>query len=355
MVRNWHKSENPHKRNMPQLSNTGRATALALREAGWTQIAVARRLGVNVRTIKRLEADARTSQPGVVTLRKPGSGKSKKWGEKEKSTIAKLCEDQPGITANQMKLRCPKELGKLSRRTVSRIARVELGLKSCVRAKKPYLTDAKKLDRRNFAAKHQKWSRTKWGQYLFADEAFFWTKHQACGNKVRRPEGMRYDPKYTEAKYKKPQKLLFWAGITRSGKRISGFLDDGAQMNSENFVKLLKKSRVPAFLKKNKLKLLQDRATPHTSAATKSYLNSVGVKGVLLIPGTSPDFNPIENLFSRMKQMLDNRPIRTLAELKSEVKRVWKSLPRSFIASLINSMPNRMKIAAQNGGNPTKY
>jgi transposase len=147
---------------------------------------------------------------------------------------------------------------------------------------------------------------------------------------------------------------MFWAGITRTGRRISKFLEVNENMNSENFVKILKQARVPDFLKRHNLKLLQDRATPHISKPTSNYLKSQGVQ-TLLIPGVSPDFNPVENLFARMKRMLENRQTQTLDQLKSEVKKVWRSLPKSYLITLIESMPNRMKHAMQSNGNPTKY
>ena len=109
-----------------------------------------------------------------------------------------------------------------------------------------------------------------------------------------------------------------------------------------------------ALLRKNKLTLLQDRATPHTSGPTTAFLKSVGVK-TKFIPGTSPDFMPVENLFSRLSQLLENRPTRTLQELKVEVRKAWRSLPNSYLRSLIESMPDRMKHAIAVKGNSTKY
>ena len=277
---------------MPQLSETDKARALALREAGLKQNIVAQRLGVYVRTIRRLEkAASKLNQgeirriekasfmlnPGDIPKRKPGTGKTKKWGDREVNLIKEMCESNPDITAIQLKLQQPKELGHLSRRTISDIIVNQVGLRSRVKARKPHMTEAKKLERKEWATKHQKWTNAKWGQYLFSDEAFFWTKSETGGRTVRRPVGKRYDPKYTARNYKKPQKLMFWAGITRTGRRISKFLEVNENMNSENFVKILKQARVPDFLKRHNLKLLQDRATPHISKPTSSYLKSQGV------------------------------------------------------------------------------
>ena len=243
---------------------------------------MARRLGVHVTTIRRLEKAASKLNRGEVPRRKAGTGKTMKYGDLEVNLIKELCDSNPGITTIQLKLQRTKELGHLSRRTVSDIVRNQLGLKSCVRARKPHMTEEKKLEREAWAAKHQKWSKAKWGQYLFSDEAFFWTKSETGGRTVRRPVGKRYDPKYTSTNFKKPQKMMFWAGITRSGRRISKFLEVNAKMNSENFVKIMKQARVPDFLKRHNLKLLQDRATPHISKPTTNYLNSQGVQTLLI-------------------------------------------------------------------------
>ena len=140
---------------MPHLSDTDKATALALRECGVKQIDVASRLGVTVKSIRRLEQSAKILKPGEVPARKSGSGRKKKYGEKEVKIIGKACDENPGITATQLKLLRPKELGHLSRRTLSNIVRKDVGLKSCVRAQKPFLTESKKLERLAFATSHR--------------------------------------------------------------------------------------------------------------------------------------------------------------------------------------------------------
>ena len=50
---------------------------------------------------------------------------------------------------------------------------------------------------------------------------------------------------------------------------------------------------------------------------------------------------PIENLFSRIKQILDNRPTRTIKQLKREVMKAWRELSDEYIGKLCNSVPSR--------------
>ena len=64
------------------------------------------------------------------------------------------------------------------------------------------------------------------------------------------------------------------------------------------------------------LTLLHDRSKVHTKITT--FLQREKVKSKV-IPGNSPHVMPIENLFSRIKQILDNRLIRTIKQLKREV------------------------------------
>ena len=78
-----------------------------------------------------------------------------------------------------------------------------MNLRSCVKAEKPFLTDQKKSERLTFVRSHYRWSKSKWGKFLFADEKFFWTKNETGGRLVRRLVGARYDPKFTRKDFKK--------------------------------------------------------------------------------------------------------------------------------------------------------
>ena len=146
---------------------------------------------------------------GEVPKRKAGTGRQRKYGAAEVKLVKKTVNAHPGITAAQLRLRHPKEIGHLARRTVSNIVRRDLNMRACVKAKKPYLTKEKKTERVTFARGHRFWSKSKWGNFLFADEKFFWTKADTGGRLVRRPVGTRYEPKYTKQDFKKPEKIMF--------------------------------------------------------------------------------------------------------------------------------------------------
>ena len=93
---------------------------------------------------------------------------------------------------------------KVHHMTVSRRLSREFKLKSYKPAKKPRLTPAMKAKRLAFALKHRHWTTAQWGRVLFSDE---YTIQQFVVHKrrVRRPQGNRYDNKYTISTMKHPQ------------------------------------------------------------------------------------------------------------------------------------------------------
>ena len=74
-------------------------------------------------------------------------------------------------------------------------------------------------------------------------------------------------------------------------------------------------------------------------------------------PGNSPDLNPIENLWSRMKKQLANRPTpSSLAILKQEITKLWcERTSVEYCRALVKSMPKRMQQVIDCQGEMTKY
>ena len=324
-----------------------------MRECGWTQARVAEDLGVNVRTIQRLEQRSKKLKKGEIPERKVGSGPRRTYGPKQIRAIDKAIDENPRLTCHQLKLQLPKTLANVGPRTIRRIISEELDIPSRVPPKKPFVTAAMIQERLAWARGHLKWTKKRWGGFLFSDETLFHTKPTTGGRRVRRPRHVnRFDPKYTNHTVKHPAHLLFWGGITSTGKRVCTFLNEKETMNSVRYVSTLRKAL--KLLREDGLTLLHDRSKVHTSKMTTTFLQREKVKSKV-IPGNSPDVMPIENLFSRIKQILDNRPTRTIKQLKREVMKAWRELSDEYIGKLCNSMPSRVKEVIKQNGYPTKY
>jgi len=72
-------------------------------------------------------------------------------------------------------------------------------------------------------------------------------------------------------------------------------------------------------------------------------------------PSQSPDLNPIENFWSKLKLQVSNRNQKNLEELRTVVREEFYDMDRAYIFSLIHSMPSRLKAVIRSRGGYTKY
>jgi len=71
----------------------------------------------------------------------------------------------------------------------------------------------------------------------------------------------------------------------------------------------------------------------------------------------SPDINPIENLWDKIKRKVYARrkKPKNLRELQRSVKAAWKAISLKDIQALVDSMPRRIQKCIEANGGPTKY
>ena len=100
---------------------------------------------------------------------------------------------------------------------------------------------------------------------------------------------------------------------------------------------------------------MQDGVPCHHSKVAKNFLDSNNIN-LCKWPGNSPDLNPIENLWTNMKNKVSEKQPLSGAELVKAIKEVWvKEISKKYCQSLIKSMPKRIKAVIKNRGGHTKY
>lgn len=72
-------------------------------------------------------------------------------------------------------------------------------------------------------------------------------------------------------------------------------------------------------------------------------------------PPSSPDFNPLENIWRTLKQRLKNRRFLTVEELKQALRDEWQALTQLEIQTHICRMSQRMEEAIARNGMATRY
>uniref|UniRef100_A0AAY5JVH9 Tc1-like transposase DDE domain-containing protein n=1 Tax=Esox lucius TaxID=8010 RepID=A0AAY5JVH9_ESOLU len=97
-----------------------------------------------------------------------------------------------------------------------------------------------------------------------------------------------------------------------------------------------------------------DNDPKHTARATKEWLCKKHLK-VLEWPNQSPDLNPIENLWRKLKVRIALRQPRNLKDLEKVCMEEWAKIPAVVCANLVKNYRKRMISVIANKGFCTKY
>jgi transposase len=131
--------------------------------------------------------------------------------------------------------------------------------------------------------------------------------------------------------------------------------------SSQSYIKTLEEGLLPTYQQSELF--MQDNARIHTSRAVVDFLEQHNITTIDW-PPYSPDLNPIEHLWWRLKSMMYKlypqfNNYRTAqehwAEFCEALKQCWMRIPSALISTLLKSMPNRLHACRKAKGRQTKY
>src|SRR5215469_10086390 len=154
-----------------------------------------------------------------------------------------------------------------------------------------------------------------------------------------------------------PTKIMVWGAISSKGTSRLHIVD--RSMNMNQYIEILKGRLLPQVREwygDQTWIFQQDSAPCHTGKLVKTWFAQNGVQ-VLPWPGNSPDMNPIESLWSILKNEIHLEAITTKEELICRLIKVWfhSEKIQEMCKILISSMSRRVKALLAAKGDQTSY
>jgi len=333
------------------LKDVQRAQIVTLHQEGYSERKISLQLSFSKTAVHN--AISKFENSGSFSDKKR-SGRPRKTSARDDNCMRRIIMKSPTSSCRKVRSRLLNKGTIISLSTVSRRLSKEFGLRSYKPAHKPKLTEPMKKKRLDFAKKHQVWNAEDWGNVLFSDESTF-QQFVVRRQHVRRPVGDRFKERYTIPTMKHPPSQMIWGAMSKSGTAGLYFLPPKTTMNGAKYLELLRQ-KVQLHMEVHRCTIfMHDGAPCHRSKIVTDYLASQNIQ-VLEWPGNSPDLNPIENLWSTMKDKVAERQPSSQGDLVTVIKQVWTmGLSKDLCAELVASMPRRIQAVIDSKGGNTKY
>ena len=153
--------------------------------------------------------------------------------------------------------------------------------------------------RLQFGKNYLHWTSEDWKHVMFSDESTF--RLVRGGSKlVRRPPGSsRYDDKYTVKIVKHPDSVMIWGAFSgNNGRWGLYFLPKNITMRGANYLEVLEHHMLPFW---DIHHFMHDGAK-----LVKKFLENKKIP-ILEWPGNSPDLSPMENVWNRMNNNVQEK------------------------------------------------
>ncbi|KAK3538063.1 hypothetical protein QTP70_027414 [Hemibagrus guttatus] len=335
-----------------ELSKDTRNKIVDLHQAGKTESAIGKQLGVKKSTVGAIIRKWKTYK---TTDNLPRSGAPRKISPRGVKMITRMVSKNPRTTRGDLVNDLQRAGTKVTKASISNTLRRQ-GLKSCSVSRVPLLKPVHVRARLKFAREHLDDPEEDWENVIWSDETKIelFGKNSTC--RVWRRKNAELHPKNTIPTVKHGGgNIMLWGCFSAKGP--GRLIRVKERMNGAMYREILSKNLLPsarALKMKRGWVFQHDHDPKHTARATKEWLRKKHFK-VLEWPSQSPDFNPIENLWRELKIRVAQRQPQNITALEEICMEEWAKLPATVCKNLVATYRKRLTSVIANKGYITKY
>lgn len=221
---------------------------------------------------------------------------------------------------------------------------------------KPWVNKVNRTKRLVFAKTYINKDQTFWDRVIWSDESKFTIFGSGTKRIVWRKQNEELNPKNLIPTVKHGAgSVMVWGCMSSAGVGKLHVIE--GTMTHKVYIKILEENLAASAEKfglQGRYVFQQDNDPKHTAYNTKQWL-LYNVPEQLHTPPQSPDLNPIEHLWSILKNKVRQRQVSSRADLIKVLKEEWEAISPSITKNLVNSVPRRLRAVIESKGYPTKY
>lgn len=299
---------------------------------------VARRANVSRRCVINVKEKI---ENGEALANRIGQGRHRSTTAADDRMLKLLVKKHRTMPSKDLAREWSDSLGKnISPQTVRRRCG-EQGLKSYVQKRKPFRNQSQVNRRKDWCKRMQLWKADQWRKVIWSDESHFELINRSNRVYVRRTSDEKNCPFNFQSRLQGGGgQVSVWGCFTAAGPGPILFYD--GRLNSASYVTILS-AALPQFIEDQfgdqdaDYYFMQDNAPCHKAKATMEWFERQRIR-VLPWPPTSPDLNPIENIWSIIDQKLTKMKIGSVPEMKEAIKKIWFEIGADIWDSLVKSL-----------------
>lgn len=328
-----------------------RAKIQLLMEDGKSERAIAARLQMPKTTVHDVIQHIKSTGTSAAGR---SSGRPRCTTSKTDAMIRRAATKDPLASSSQILNELPPDVN-VSSRTIRRRLVDDFSLRSYRAALKPRLSQKNIRDRLKFCKAHKNWTVAMWRRVMFSDES---QVKQFATHKVnvRRPPNTRYNARYVAPAVKHCPAIMIWGAITARGRAGIYLMPPGETIKAVNYLQIIKEN-VPIWLRTRNCDIfMHDGAPCHQAKIVKTWFQENSINVLAPWPGSSPDLNPIENCWVKLKAEVAKANSTSATTLKEAILEAWsQKITPDYCDSLVASMPRRIEAVLKAGGRHSRY